>query len=272
MQSDLKVAYKENQFGVEFQPRIDIQDTTQVGFEALLYWNHPVLGKIPSTYFIKQANETALTVKLDQYVLQEVCKQLNFFKEKGRKNIKIAVNISSKHVEKKDFVDKLCNILNENRVEPGEIQLELIDDIDIEKVEKYKIMFEKVKECGADIIINNMEVKYEAVKLFSELPIDELKLSADYVSVDNSLDIDILSNIVNLGKVMNFKVLVTAIENEKQLNEAIKNGADKIQGNFLFKKMDIDLTEEFISEYGNYINRLDNIILSAKNIRKMNKK
>ena len=269
MQKDLKIAYKEGQFGVEFQPRIDVKDTSRICFESLLYWNHPVLGKIQSTYFIKSADETALTIKLDQYVLDKVCKQLNLFKEKGHKNIKIAVNISNKHVEKKDFVDKLCDILNENSIEPGDIQLELTDTIDINKVEKYKIMFEKLKECGADIIVNNMEIKYEAVKLFNELPIDELKLSSSYVSVDSQLDPEILADIVKLGKEMKFKVLINSIENEKQLTEAIKKGADKIQGNFLFKKMDLELTEEFINEYGKYINRLDNIILSAKNIKKM---
>lgn len=269
MQKDLKVAYKEGQFGVELQPRIDIKDTSKICFESLLYWNHPVLGKIPSAYFIKQADETALTIKLDQYVLDKVCKQLNLFKEKGHKDIKIAVNISNKHAEKKDFVDRLCDILNDNYIEPGDIQLELTNTIDINKIEKYKLMFEKLKECGADIIVNNMEIKYEAIKLFSELPIDELKLSSDYVSVDSQLSPEILSNIVRLGKEMNFKVLINTIENEKQLTEAIKKGADKIQGNFLFKKMDLELTEEFISEYSKYINKLDNIILSAKNIKKM---
>ena len=66
---------------------------------------------------------------------------------------------------------------------------------------------------------------------------------------------------------MNLKVLITSIENEKQLNESIKCGADKIQGNFLFKRMDIKLTEEFVNEYGRYINRLDGIIITAKNIK-----
>lgn len=269
MQKDLKVAYKENQFGVEFQPRIDIKDTSKICFESLLYWNHPVLGKIPSTYFIKQADETALTIKLDQFVLERVCKQLNLFKENGHKDIKIAVNISNKHVEKKDFIDKLCDILNDNFIEPGEIQLELTDTIDINKIEKYKIMFEKLKECGADIIVNNMEIKYDAVKLFNELPIDEIKLSSSFVSLESGLDPEILANIIKLGKEMKFKVLINAIENEKQLTESIKRGADKIQGNFLFKKMDLDLTEEFINEYSKYINKLDNIILSAKNISKL---
>lgn len=269
MQKDLKVAYQEKQFGVEFQPRIDVSDTKRICFESLLYWNHPVLGKIPSAYFIKQADETALTVKLDQFVLDKVCKQLNLFKEKGHKNIKIAVNISNKHVEKKDFVDKICDILNDNFIEPGDIQLEFTDTIDINKIEKYKIMFEKLKECGADIIVNNMEIKYEAVKLFNELPIDELKLSSEFISMESGLEPEILAEIIELGKEMKFKVLINSIENEKQLTEAIKKGADKIQGNFLFKKMDLELTEEFINEYSKYVNKLDNIILSAKNIKKM---
>lgn len=271
MQKDLKEAYEKGQFGVEFQPRIDTNDTSKICFESLLFWNHPVLGKIPSTYFIKQADETALTVKLDQYVLDKVCKQQALFKQKGF-DVTIAVNISNKHVEKKDFVDKLCDILNENAIESGDIQLELTDTIDISKIEKYKIMFEKLKECGAQIIVNNMEIKYDSLKLFHELPIDELKLSSQYIDMENNMNMDILADVIKLGKNMGLKVLITAIENERQLNESLKQGADKIQGNFLFKKMDIELTEEFISGYNKYINRLDNIILSAQNIKKMNRK
>ncbi len=267
MQKDLKAAYEKQEFGVDFQPRIDINDTSQICFETLLYWNHPVLGKIPSNYFIKQADETAMTIKLDNYVLDMVCKQINKFNESGNKNIKIAVNISNKHIEKKDFIDKICNTINENSIEPGQIQIEFTDTIDIDKIEKYKIMFEKLKECGAEIIINNFEIKYEAIQLFTELPIDELKISSDFISVESKVKPELFVDVINLAKDMNLKVLITSIENEKQLNKSIKCGADKIQGNFLFKRMDIKLTEEFVNEYGRYINRLDGIIITAKNIK-----
>lgn len=267
MQKDLKIAYEEQQFGIDFQPRIDVCDTTKICFETLLYWNHPVLGKIPSNYFIKQADETAMTIKLDNYVLDMVCKQINKFNENGHKNIKMAVNISNKHIEKKDFIDKICNIINENAIEPGQLQLEFTDTIDIDKIEKYKIMFEKLKQCGAEIIINNLEIKYEAIQLFTELPIDELKISAEFVGVESKLEPELLEDIVKLVKDMNFKVLITSIENEKQLNESIKYGADKIQGNFLFKRMNVELTEDLVSEYSRYINRLDGIIMNARNIK-----
>ena len=269
MQKDLKIAYENNQFGIDLQPRIDTNDTSKIYFEALLYWNHPILGKITSSYFIHQADEMALTIKLDQYVLEMVCKKLTYFKEKGYKNIKIAVNISSRHASKKDFVDKLCNILNENSIDPGEIQIEITDTLELSKIESYKLMFEKLKACGADIIVNNMEIKYEAIKLFFDLPINEIKLSASYVYDENRLNPEILENIIRLCKNMNYKIVISSIESEKELNYCIKKRADRTQRNILFKRMSDELTEEFINEYSKYINKLDNIILSAKNMKKL---
>ena len=269
MQNDLKVAYENKQFGVDFQPRIDVNDTSKLCFEALLYWNHPVLGKITSAYFIKQADEMALTIKLDQYVLEETCKKLNYFKQNGHNNVKLSVNISNRHSYKKNFVDKLCNILNEYKVDPGDIQIELIDTIEIAKIENYKLMFEKLKECGADIIVNNLEITYEAMNLYIDLPIDEVKLSSRYTFNDSNMENEVVENVINLCKALNYKVIMTKLETEKELNLAIKKGADKIQGNVLFKKMDDELIDEFLNEYSNYKSKIDNIILSARNMKNL---
>lgn len=269
MQNDLKVAYENKQFGVDFQPRIDVNDTSKLCFEALLYWNHPVLGKITSAYFIKQADEMALTIKLDQYVLEETCKKLNYFKQNGHNNVKLSVNISNRHSYKKNFVDKLCNILNEYKVDPGDIQIELIDTIEIAKIENYKLMFEKLKECGADIIVNNIEITYEAMNLYIDLPIDEVKLSSRYTFNDSNMENEVVENVINLCKALNYKVIMTKLETEKELNLAIKKGADKIQGNVLFKKMDDELIDEFLNEYSNYKSKIDNIILSARNMKNL---
>ncbi len=268
MQAALKNAYANNQFAISLQPRIDIKETSKICFEALLYWNHPTLGKLPSSYFIKQADDMALTIKLDKYVLESVCKGLNELKEKGVKNIKIAVNISNKHASKKDFIDKLCNILKEYNIGPGEVQIELTDTIELNKIENYKMMFERLKECGADIIINNFEIKYEALELFSGLPVDEIKLSSDYLSEESKVNPEMLEDVIRLSKKLNYKVIINSIDNEIKLNGAIKNGADKIQGDFLFKKMEVELLDEFISEYSSFIYKIDNIILTAKNTKK----
>ena len=128
----------------------------------------------------------ALTIKLDQYVLENVCMKLNELREKGFWNVKMAVNISNRHVTRKEFVDKLCEILNKYSIENGDIQIEIIDPIDIKKIESYKVMFERLKNSGASIIINDTSIKYENLTLFRELPISELKLSSKYVDYAKS--------------------------------------------------------------------------------------
>jgi len=267
MQKDLKNAYEQGQFGIDLQPRINLKDTNEICFEALLYWNHPVLGKLPSTYFIKQADEIALTIKLDEYFLDLVCKELNKYKELGFNNIKMAMNISNRHASKKDFVDKLCEILNENMIEQGSIKIELTDTLESDKNEDYKLMFEKLKECGADVIINNVELKYENLVLYKDLPIDEIKIASHYISKDSNFNTELLKNIIDVGKALEYKVIVNCVEDEKQLNYAIRNGADSIQGDFLFKKMDTNLANEFVKEYESYVNKIDGIIVKANSLK-----
>ena len=272
MQQDLKKAFENNEFGFSMQPRINVYDINNICLETLLYWNHPVLGKLNSEYFIKQADEMALTIKLDEYILQKVCEKLNELKSKGFKNIKMAVNISNRHAVKKEFVDRLCAILNENNIEQGQIQLELTDTLDSKNIENYKVMFERLKNCGAEIVINNFEIKYDVMSVFKELQIDEVKLSSYYLAENSRLNSDILTTIVKLCKDLNYRVTITKIDEESELYNSIRTGVDNIQGNLIFKPMEGELIDTFLNEYVNYKARIDNIIITAKSTKRDLKK
>ena len=82
MEKDLKKAYQNKEFGIELQPRINANDTSKIGFEALLIWNHSVLGCLDAAYFITQAEMMGLTIKLDEFVLRAVCEKILYFKDK----------------------------------------------------------------------------------------------------------------------------------------------------------------------------------------------
>ncbi|MEG2310613.1 MAG: diguanylate cyclase [Clostridia bacterium] len=264
MEKDLKIAYEKEQFALSLQPRINLKNTNKLCLEALLYWKHPVLGKITSGYFIKQAEEMALIIKLDQYILNRVCDKIVELKEKGFKNLQVAVNISNKHVVKKDFINKLCDIIMSHNLKPGELQIEFTNNIEINKIESYKLLLDRLKECGADIVLKNMEIKYDSLSLFKELQIDELKLSAEYVSKESKLKSDILKNVIKLCNNMNYLVTVGNIETQDELIGAIKSGTDKIQGNFLFKRIEEYDVEDFLRRYKDYKERIDIIITNAK--------
>lgn len=265
MEKDLMKAYENNEFGISLQPRINVKDTSKIGFEALLTWNHPVLGSLDAAYFINQAEAMGLTIKLDLYVLKTVCEKIMEFKSKGFENVQMAVNISNKNAFKKEFVDTICTIITSYDLPVNSLQIEMTGNLEINRLETYKIMFERLKQIGVDIIINNFEIKQESLEVFKELPIDEVKISSSILSSDLIND-KVFLDIINLCKDLGYKVIVGKISDDRKLIKAITDDADKIQGDFLFKKMEESLAEEVLLNYGAYRLRIDDIILNAKKI------
>ena len=264
MEKDLKEAYDKNEFSISLQPRINLNDMDNICFEALLYWNHPVLGKLDSDYFIKQADEMGIIVKLDRFVLENMCKKLTELKNNGYTNIQMAVNISTRHFMKDDFTNELCKILEKNNVSKGEVILELTNNIDLKKINMYRSMFEKLKKSGAKISINNFNIKYEDMILYNNLNIDEIKLYAKYMSKESDLNDDCLENVIKLSKDLGSEITICCIETKEQLEKAIKYGADKVQGFFLFNKMYDEYISDVIKKYGNLKEKVYKVISDVK--------
>ena len=88
-----------------------------------------------------------------------------------------------------------------------------------------------------------------------------------YISKDSCFNYDTLKDIVSVCKDLEYKVVVNCVEDEQQLNYAIRNGASCIQGDFLFKKMDTKLANEFVKEYETYVNKIDGIIVKANTFK-----
>ena len=264
MEKDLKEAYDKNEFSISLQPRINLNDMDNICFEALLYWNHPVLGKLDSDYFIKQADEMGIIVKLDRFVLENMCKKLTELKNNGYTNIQMAVNISTRHFMKDDFTNELCKILEKYNVSKGEVILELTNNIDLKKINMYRSMFEKLKKSGAKISINNFNIKYEDMILYNNLNIDEIKLYAKYMSKESDLNDNCLENVIKLSKDLKCEITICCIETKKQLEKAIKCGADKVQGFFLFNKMYDEYISDVIKKYDNLKEKVYQVISDVK--------
>lgn len=141
-------------------------------------------------------------------------------------------------------------------------------NIETSKLETYKMMFEKLKDIGVDIIINNFEIKQEALELFAQLPIDEVKISSSVLSSEK-IDDNVFTDLIDLSKDLGYKVIVGKVNDDRKLVKAISSGADKIQGDFLFKKMDENLAEEVLANYGGYRLRIEEVIINAKKMYKI---
>ena len=265
MEMDLKKAYENNEFGIALQPRINLEDTSKITFEALTEWNHPVLGKLDAAYFIAQAELMGLTIKLDEYALRNACEKILYFKEKGYENVQIAINMSNKNVFKKEFIDSICKIIEEYKLPANSLQIEMTGMIEVNKFDSYRYMFEKLSQLNVEIVINSLDINQESLELFAELPITEVKVSTSLLS--EKMNDKVFSDLVTLAKDLGYKVIAGKISDEKKLLKAIECKVDKIQGNFLFKKLDENVAEDLLQNYGAYRLRIEEMVINANRNR-----
>lgn len=261
MENDLRAAYQKEQFDVEFQPRIDIKDTSKIYFEALVYWQHPTLGYLKAEYFINQAEEAGLIINIDEFVLRKCCNKLKELKSKGYDNVKIAVNMSNIHVRRTDLIERICSIVSEYSFNRGDIQAEFTDVINVNHIENYRNMIDRFKQVGIEVAITNIEIKYEVLSLLKELPIDEIKINVKYLDEPDKFNNAVIGDIINLSKDLKYNVTVTHIEEGEELKQILShNDVDKIQGNYLFKRQKIDTLEKYIEKYEEYKKEIKNMI------------
>ena len=238
MELELKKAFENNEFGIDYQPRVNLKKPDEIWLETFLYWNHPTIGKLRASYFLKFAESIGLIISIDELMIQKIIVKLKELKEVGFSNVKIAMNISLRHFQRKDFVEKLCNIFENNKFDNGSIILEITDVIDMGKIENYKIMFDRIRSYGVKLSVSNFEIKHEVLDMFKRLEIDEVKVSSAYVDSNSIFKESVLKDIVTLAKDLDYSVVITRIEDEATLNKIIKLKVDMIQGNYLSRIMD----------------------------------
>lgn len=246
MEIELKQAFENKEFGIDYQPRINLKKPNEIWLEAFLYWNHPIVGKLKAAYFLKFAESIGLIVSIDELMIEQALKKLVYFRKNGYKNVNIAMNVSLRHFQRKDFVDKLCKIFEDNPFPKGSFMLQITDNLNMDKIENYKIMLDKVRKYGVKISVANFEVKHEVLDMFKRLPIDEVKISSDYLDSNSIFKTSVLKDIVTLAKDLSYQVVIIKIEDEKTLNKVMKLDVDMIQGNYLFNLMEEKETLDFL--------------------------
>ena len=129
----------------------------------------------------------------------------------------------------------MCDIISSYDLPENSLQIEMTGDLEINRLETYKVMFERLKQAGVSIVINNFDIKQESLELFAELPIDEVKISSSILSSENIND-NVFSDLINLSHDLGYKVIIGKISDDRKLVKAITNNADKSQGDFLLKR------------------------------------
>ncbi len=239
-ETDLRKAVNKNEFENHYQPIVDLQTASLVGFEALIRWNHPQLGLIYPGSFISIAEETGLIVPITQLIAQKACEDLCRWQDQLKDKLKLTMNInlSSKHFLSPTLLDDIKEILNQTGMPPQQLKLEITETALMEDADETIRLVHRLKDLGLHLVIDDFGTGYSSLSYLQRLPIDTLKVDRSFVSRIKSEpdgNRNIVEAIISLAHRLKMMVVAEGVETEEQFAILLEMNCQFGQG-YLFSK------------------------------------
>ncbi|MBO7335961.1 MAG: GGDEF domain-containing protein [Lachnospiraceae bacterium] len=237
-------ALEDNEFKVFLQPKYSTSEEEIVGAEALIRWNHHEKGFIYPNDFIPLFETNGFIVKIDFFVLEEVCKCIKSWIDDGVKPVVVSVNLSRVHLYDSNLVDELVGIVDKYNVPHELIEFELTETVLFEELECLLDVMKKLKNAGFILSMDDFGSGYSSLNMLKQLPVDVLKLDKGFMDNFRNEEPDgrdkaIISHVILMAKDLNMEVLAEGVETENQ-QKFLKNAeCDMIQGYYYSKPISI---------------------------------
>ena len=232
LESALRRAVESFEFELHYQPIVQTSDNRICAIETMLRWRHPVLGLVRPEQFIRLAESTGLIVPIGEWALRTACKQLAEWRGTGYRDLRLAVNISSRQLKQPDFVDTVRITLAEANVPPSAIDFEITEMSATQSESAIVDRLRALREMGVKISIDDFGTGFSSVSVLRTFPVDALKIDTSFVR-DLVLDPDdaaIAAAVVALAKSMGLTVIAEGVENPAQLEFLRAQGCEMWQG------------------------------------------
>lgn len=249
LENELRRAVKEEQFYLEYQPKLDLSNKEIAGMEALVRWRHPEIGVIPPNKFIPIAEETGLIIPLGEWVLREACRQNKKWQELGYPPLPVSVNVSVRQFEEGDLLGTIEQALEETRLDPEWLEIEVTETVFADLDDAAGIL-QIIRDYGVKVSVDDFGTGYNSFSYIKQLPIDTVKIDSSFVrDLENSEESKaIIEAILLLAKTLEINVVAEGVESKNHLSFLAKEGCDQGQGYLFSKPVSSDVFERYLKD------------------------
>ncbi len=237
--SEMENALKNGQFKVVYQPIFSIASRKPVSAEALVRWIHPVNGIVPPNKFISIFENNKFITLLDWYVLEEVCKFQRRRMDSGLSMIPISVNFSRLDCFKPMICENVLGLVKSYGLSPEYIKIEITETAYTVDKEQIISVTNKFRNYGFKVLMDDFGSGYSSLNILKDVNLDVLKIDKKFIDDIEFSDkgCAIVSNVVNMTKMIGMDVIAEGVENQYQIDFLEKIGCDTIQGYYFSKPL-----------------------------------
>ena len=245
--AELSAAIENGDIQIYLQPQIDINGKL-IGAEALARWIHKEDGLISPAQFIPYFENNGRITELDICVWRQACAKLKEWKNIGRDDLYISVNISAKDLYALDIYELYVNLVDEYDIASKNLKLEITESAIINDLKQHISLIERLQEAGFEVEMDDFGSAYSSFNMLKDICVDALKIDMKFLgeTENEERSHEILKSIIDLSKKLNMKTIAEGVETKQQLQFLRSVNCDIYQGYYYAKPMSI---ADFEAEY-----------------------
>jgi len=238
----LRDSIENDGFKMVYQPQVEIKSGRIHSYEALLRLkNH----NLSPAVFIDIAEKNGSIIKIGRIVTRKVIEQIAHWTREGLTVKPVAINFSANQLQDNGYLDYLQSLLEENKVNPRSIEIEITENIFMENQQITMAFLKKIKDIGIRIAIDDFGTGYSSLNYLTFLPVDIIKLdrslSLKFLELENS---KVMDSLISLVHSLGLTVVAEGIELFEQVQRLSIAKCDFIQGYYFSKPMEADQIPE----------------------------
>ncbi|HEY1711600.1 MAG TPA: EAL domain-containing protein [Solirubrobacteraceae bacterium] len=229
--AELRTAVASEEIVLWYQPELDLRTREVLAVEALVRWDHPRLGVLPPSSFVRMAEATNLIKPLTQRVMEVALLQVAEWHAMGLE-IAVAVNISAQVLVDQTFTQQVVAALRRTGVAPQRLKLEVTETALMSDPVTARTVLRELEALGCEISIDDFGTGYSSLAYLADLPVSEVKIDRSFVSrmSAGSSEKVIVNSTIDLAHHLGLRAVAEGVEDWSMLPELEALGCDAAQG------------------------------------------
>jgi len=239
LELELRRAIDNDELELWFQPVIDVRTGELRSCEALVRWRLPDgTLRLPAT-FVPIAEESALIIDLDQWVIDRAAQQLAEWQGTAMRSVDVAVNVSARHLGEGDLTAAVVDAASRWEIDTTRLAVEITESFLADDLAGTRDVLRRLNHLGLKLLIDDFGTGYSSLSYLQDLPFDVLKIDQAFVAriETDETSASIVAALIGLGHTMGLSVLAEGIETQEQLDVLRVLGCDEGQGYFIARPM-----------------------------------
>ncbi len=241
----LRKALELGELEVHYQPIVALPDARLAGVEALLRWENPVLGIVSPGEFIPIAERSGMIVPIGAWVLETACRQVKAWHDADWPQIRVAVNLSPREVERGDPLTSIRNALARSGLPAECLEIEVTERALLDDVERVSQIFREIKQLGVRLCIDDFGTGYSSLSYLHHYSFDVLKIDRAFVNgaVGHEDGVTLLRAINSMAESLRLEVVAEGVETREQMDLLSEIGCGFAQGFYFCRPMSAEQFE-----------------------------